>query len=76
MDNQDWATQPSPIKGQYLPNYRPITRWVMPITPDGLIETYYYNLEGQLVKEVFNQSGKRVDVKLLRADLFKTSLDI
>ena len=46
----------------------------MPITHDGLLETYYYNLEGQLVKEVFNQSGKRVDVKLLKTNLFNTQI--
>ncbi|AUT01362.1 hypothetical protein CLI64_13655 [Nostoc sp. CENA543] len=70
MNQQDWANQPSPFKGQYLPTYSPIARWVMPIDSKGLQDTYYYNLEGQLVKEVFNQSGKRVDLKILKTNLF------
>ncbi|MDZ8138688.1 MAG: hypothetical protein RM049_25855 [Nostoc sp. DedQUE04] len=42
----------------------------MPKTSDMLQETYYYNQVGQLVKEVFNQSGKKVDVRILKTNLF------
>ncbi|MEH1811977.1 MAG: hypothetical protein V7K26_03425 [Nostoc sp.] len=48
MNDQDWATQPSPFKGQYLPDYQPLVRWVMPKTSEGLLETYYYNKAGQM----------------------------
>ncbi|MBD2729980.1 hypothetical protein H6G96_27580 [Nostoc sp. FACHB-892] len=73
MDDQDWATQPSPFKGQYLPDYQPIVRWVMPKTSEGLLETYYYNKAGQMVREVFNQSGKKVGVNLIRTDMTKAT---